>query len=72
MKTKPSNIQSKLQSKSPYEVAIKDQILTTWANSESQAISNAAYRYGLQERIDVKLILWKIKNSELECKAVKL
>lgn len=59
MRVKPSY-------KSPYEVTIKDQIITTWANSESIAISNAAYRYGLQEGKDVKLILWKIKNNELE------
>jgi hypothetical protein len=68
MKTKPKSESTK----SPYEVIINSQILTTWATSEQTAISNAAYRYGTQTGDAVALVLWKIKNNELEVKVKKI
>lgn len=67
MKAKPSNV-----NKSPYEVTINSQILTTYATSDQTAISNAAYRYGLQTGDAVALVLWKIKNGELTVEVKKV
>jgi len=77
MKTQPSSYQvstSNLtdQLKSPYSVCLDGQLFTTYAYNEAGAISNVAYRYGIQEHEDVKLIMWKIKQRELICEVSKL
>jgi hypothetical protein len=77
MKTQPSSYQVPNPSltdqlKSPYSVCLDGQIFTTYAHNEAGAITNVAYRYGIQEHEDVKLIMWKIKQKELSCEVSKL
>ncbi len=64
MKYKPSD---NLHQKTKYLVSIEDEQYETHALTEEGAKSNAAYRYGQDEDMDVGLVLHKIKKGELFC-----
>lgn len=55
-----------------YHVLIDDQPFDTWAYNEEGARSNAAYRYAQQEDEPVKLIMWKIKQGEINIEVEEL
>jgi hypothetical protein len=55
-----------------YRVIIDDTPYDTWAFNEEAAVSNAAYRYALDNDEEVGLIMWKIKNDELDMEVEEL
>jgi hypothetical protein len=69
MKAKPTNSKP-ATNKVPYTVTLDGQIFLTYAHNEAGAISNVAYRYAIQEDMDVKLVMWKIKQDELDCEVL--
>jgi len=57
--------------KTRYIVEIDTLPFTTYAITNKGAVSNAAYQYARVKGEDVKLVQWRIKNGELECKIVE-
>ena len=62
--TIPGNPQ---REKTKFIVTIEDETYPTSAFNEEGAKSNAAYRYGQDEDMDIGLVLHKIKKGELFC-----
>ena len=56
---------SKDRPKFQYSVIIDNCEYHTWAYNKEGALSNAAYRFGKENDMDVKLVMWKIRNGEL-------
>ena len=67
MKFHPTTPGNPQREKIQYEVTIEDSTFVTFAFNEEGAKSNAAYRYGQDEDMDVGLVLHKIKKGELFC-----
>lgn len=65
MKFKPTNPSNPAREKIQYEVVIEDSTFITWAFTEEQALSNAAYRYSEEMDEDVALVKRKIRNDKL-------
>lgn len=68
MKEKPSSFlpSSSERKKIRYKVIIDDQEFQTSAFNEEGAISNAAYRYAEDNDEEVRLVMWKIQNDQLD------
>jgi len=64
MKTKPSAAKKE---KINYLVILDGEHYSTYAFNENGAISNAAFRRSEEVDEDVKLIMWKIREGQLDC-----
>lgn len=67
MKFHPTTPGNPQREKTKFIVIIEDETYPTSAFNEEGAKSNAAYRYGQDEDMDVGLVLHKIKKGELFC-----
>jgi hypothetical protein len=54
----------------PFTISVAGSQYQTSASSESAAISKAAYRYAMDNGMDVRLVQWKIRNKEIEVKII--
>jgi hypothetical protein len=53
--------------KLPFIVYLDEEPYHTSAYNHQGAISNAAYRYAEENDETVALIMWKIKNNQIDC-----
>jgi hypothetical protein len=65
MKFKPTSPSNPAREKIQYEVTIDDSTFVTWAFTEEQALSNAAFRFAEETDEDVALVKWKLRNEKL-------
>ena len=72
MKTSPSKSNQPARKKFKYLVTIEDTEYITWAYTEENARSNAAYRYADENDEEVGLVMWRIKHDELYCEVEEL
>ena len=64
MKTHPTT--QGAPKKTKYRVEIDGEVFITWAPNEELALSNAAYRFADQEDLEVRLVMWKLRNDKLD------
>jgi len=55
-----------------YTVTLDGEEFSTWAYNPQGAISNAAFRLSKEQGVNVQLIMYKIKQGDIDCEVKEI